>query len=129
MGFEIAHGRDFFEGEQGAAIIVDPKFARTLWPGADAVGRMVKFGARSTPGRWYTVVGVRKPVGVESVESPEAGIGVGIRLPTPDDRVSGERTVHQELSGRVVFAKTGDGARRARESQRAANADRSRAPR
>jgi predicted permease len=89
MGFEIAHGRDFREGEEGAAVIVDPQFARTMWPGADAVGRMVKFGAPGTPGRWFTVVGVRKPVGLESVESSAPGIGQAYTLAVPEDQVVG----------------------------------------
>jgi predicted permease len=93
MGFEIAHGRDFREGEQGAAVIVDPRFARTMWPGADAVGRMVKFGTPSTPGRWFMVVGVRKPVGLESQETSAPGIGSAYTLAQPEDHLTGAKTV------------------------------------
>ena len=94
MGFGIAHGRDFLEGESGesGSVIVDPHFARTLWPGADPLGRMVKFGAPETPGRWFTVVGVRKPVGIESTEQPGPGIGDAYRLPLSDDRITGAKT-------------------------------------
>jgi hypothetical protein len=91
-GFEIAHGRDFREGEEGGAVIVDPQFARTMWPAADAVGRMVKFGAPGTPGRWFTVVGVRKPVGLESLESSAPGIGTAYSLALPEDRLTGSTT-------------------------------------
>jgi putative ABC transport system permease protein len=91
MGFGIAHGRDFREGEVGSSVIVDPQFGRTLWPGADAVGRMVKFGAAGTPGRWYTVVGVRKPVGLESVDLPAPGVGQVYALAVPEDRVVATR--------------------------------------
>ncbi len=66
MGFELLHGRDFREGEQGPVAIIDPQTARVLWPNTDAVGHMIKFGSPGTPGRWFTVIGVRKPVGLES---------------------------------------------------------------
>jgi len=91
MGFGIAHGRDFREGEDGGGVIVDPQFARLLWPGADAVGRMVKFGAAHTPGRWFTVVGVRKPVGIESANLPAPGIGTAYTLALPEDRTTGAK--------------------------------------
>ena len=94
MGFTIAHGRDFREGEQGASgsAIVDPQFARSLWPGADAVGRMIKFGAPNTPGRWFTVVGVRAPVGLESQSQPLPGVGSVYALSLPEDRIVGAKT-------------------------------------
>ncbi|MGH7616465.1 MAG: FtsX-like permease family protein [Gemmatimonadaceae bacterium] len=101
MGFEIAHGRDFREGEEGAAVIVDPQFARMMWPGADAVGRMVKFGSATSPGRWFTVVGVRKPVGIESVDATGPGIGSAYGLAMPEDQVpaanSGQSAFEIEL--------------------------------
>src|SRR5262249_49877722 len=67
-------------------------FARMLWPGADAIGRMVKFGAANTPGRWFTVVGVRKPVGLESVDQPGQGVGTAYTLALPEDRIIGAKT-------------------------------------
>ncbi len=95
MGFGIAHGRDFREGEDGmtGSVIVDPHFARTLWPGADAIGRMVKFGAANTPGRWFTVVGVQKPIGLASLDEPGPGIGSAFRLPLPEDQITGRKLV------------------------------------
>jgi hypothetical protein len=90
MGVEVAHGRDFLEGEEGPSVIVDAQFARMQWPGADAVGRMVKFGDPKTPGRWFTVVGVRKPVGLESLES-SPGIGSVYALAVPEDKVLGTK--------------------------------------
>jgi putative ABC transport system permease protein len=104
MGFEIAHGRDFREGEEGASVIVDPQFSRTVWPGADAVGRMIKLGSPDTPGRWYTVIGVRKPVGLESLGSGQPGIGSVYALPVPEDRIAGGRSVWREADGRQLFA-------------------------
>jgi putative ABC transport system permease protein len=94
MGFEIAHGRDFREGEVGASgsVVIDPQFARTFWPGADAIGRMVKFGAANTPGRWFTVVGIRKPVGLESVDAPGPGIGQAYALALSDDQLTGRKS-------------------------------------
>ena len=93
MGFGIAHGRDFREGETGASVIVDPQFAHNLWPGADAVGRMVKFGAPNTPGGWFTVIGVRKPVGLESVDQSGPGVGSVYALAGANDRIVGRRSV------------------------------------
>jgi hypothetical protein len=92
MGFEIAHGRDFLEAEASPSVIVDPQFARSLWPGADAVGRMVKFGAPNTAGRWFTVVGVRKPVGLESQDASKPGIGQAYALAVPEDHLAGGKT-------------------------------------
>jgi predicted permease len=85
LGFDVAHGRDFREGEAGAAAIINSTLARRLWPGGSAVGQMIKFGSSGKPGRWFTVVGVRRPVGVESVDGKvEAYV-----LPGPDDRLAG----------------------------------------
>jgi len=91
MHFEIAHGRDFLEGETGPVAIVDPRTALRLWPGTSAIGQMIKLGAPNTPGRWYTVVGVRKPFGIESTElgSSSSELGSVFVLPTEDDVLVG----------------------------------------
>jgi putative ABC transport system permease protein len=87
MGFEISHGRDFKEGETGAVAIVDARTARLLWPNTSAVGHMIKFGAAGTPGRWYTVIGVRKPVGIESLDASVTTPGAVYVLPVPENQM------------------------------------------
>ena len=90
IGFEILHGRDFRDGEEGAVAIVDARTARVLWPSSDAVGHMVKFGSPGTPGRWYTVIGVRKPVGLESSEQGTSpALGQVYALAVPEDKLTG----------------------------------------
>ena len=89
MGFSIAHGRDFFEGEQGPVVIVDPGMARRLWPNTNAIGHMIKFGSPNTPGRWYRVIGVRAPVGIESEQAAAGAKGGAFVLAMPDDRLKG----------------------------------------
>jgi putative ABC transport system permease protein len=93
MGFEVSHGRDFKEGETGAVAIVDARTARIMWPNTEAVGHMIKFGAPGMPGRWYTVIGVRKPIGIESIESATLGEtmpGAVYVLAVPEDRLLGK---------------------------------------
>ncbi|HEY9227733.1 MAG TPA: FtsX-like permease family protein [Gemmatimonadaceae bacterium] len=106
MGFEIAHGRDFLEGERGPVVIVSPQMARRLWPSTNAIGQMIKFGSPKTPGRWYTVVGVRKPVGLESVDSAAAsGVGPVYVLATGDDVLTGANASKSPEVGIVVRAR------------------------
>ncbi|MGH7617048.1 MAG: ABC transporter permease, partial [Gemmatimonadaceae bacterium] len=90
MGFGVLHGRDFREGEEGPVAIVDPRTARLLWPNTDAIGHMIKFGSVATPGRWYTVIGVRQPVGLESGQQGSSTTpGEVYTLATPEDRLAG----------------------------------------
>jgi len=90
MGYGILHGRDFREGEQGAVAIVDARTARLLWPNTEAVGHMIKFGSPGTPGRWYTVIGVRKPAGLESQQTGDPkSMGAVYALAMDDDRLVG----------------------------------------
>lgn len=87
LGLGVVHGRDFREGERAGGAIVDAQLARRLWPGASAVGQMIKFGSPDKPGRWYTVIGVRQPIGLESTQGPT--VGEAYVLPAADDFVKG----------------------------------------
>jgi putative ABC transport system permease protein len=57
-------GRDFNAddtGERGQVVIVNETFARSAWPGADALGRRVRKG-RNPANPWLTVIGVTSDV-------------------------------------------------------------------
>lgn len=59
LGLPIVAGRGFAEGEHDVdEVVVDRSTARTLWPNANPVGRMIKFGDWKSRQAWARVVGV-----------------------------------------------------------------------
>jgi putative ABC transport system permease protein len=57
----ILSGREFTERDDAFAVpvaIVNEQFARTNWPGEDAVGKRLRAFVGDTPTTWLTVVGV-----------------------------------------------------------------------
>jgi len=62
-GMKVLKGRNFSPGETGRAVILDEQTARFFWPGADPIGRQIKFGSagRRDEG-WFEVVGVAQYV-------------------------------------------------------------------
>jgi predicted permease len=57
----LVRGRAFTRFDRAGAenvAIVSDEVARRMWPGGDAIGKRLKMGAPSSPGRWYIVVGV-----------------------------------------------------------------------
>ena len=60
-GLRIISGRGFTPQDRAGAprvVIVGQSVARRFWPGADAVGRRIKWGAPDGPAPWLEVVGV-----------------------------------------------------------------------
>ena len=61
MGIPLKSGR-FFNDQDTAdvprVVIVDEFMARELWPGAEAVGKRIRFGDLKSTAPWQTVVGV-----------------------------------------------------------------------
>jgi predicted permease len=84
MGVRLIRGRSFTDldrlGAQPAAI-VDENLARDYWPGQDAIGKRIRFGADSP---WKTIVGLVAPVrhsqvvGEESSSEGTEGSGKGV---------------------------------------------------
>ncbi len=62
MGLPILHGRDFQVGDElGAGVaIVDPIAAQRLYPGENAVGRMLKLGGPMHDAPWVPIIGVMR---------------------------------------------------------------------
>jgi predicted permease len=59
IGRPIIAGRDFADGERDhAAVIVDRKMARKLWPNANPVGALIKLGEKKSDLPYVRVVGV-----------------------------------------------------------------------
>jgi predicted permease len=72
MGIPLKAGRLFDSRDLADAepvVIVDEFLARELWPGADAIGKRIRFGDLKSTAPWQTIVGVVgrvKQYGLES---------------------------------------------------------------
>lgn len=69
MGIRVVRGRDFLASEGGRlpSVIIDETAAHWLWPGANPVGRLIRFASEvrhDVP--WIRVVGVMPPIALES---------------------------------------------------------------
>ena len=61
LGIPLVKGRFFDSGDVMSSeqvIIINQTAAQRYWPGQDAVGRRIKWGAVQSPSPWMTVVGV-----------------------------------------------------------------------
>ncbi|MGH9219584.1 MAG: ABC transporter permease [Vicinamibacterales bacterium] len=61
FGIPLIRGRNFTQEEQlqnRLAVIVSKNLADRYWPGQDPIGKRLKWGIRSSPAPWQTVVGV-----------------------------------------------------------------------
>ena len=68
LGIPLLHGRLFAELDNENApqvAVINEAFARSYWPGGDAVGNRLKLGASSNP--WITVIGVVADARTESL--------------------------------------------------------------
>jgi putative ABC transport system permease protein len=61
MDIPIKRGRGFEAREAAPSVVVNETFARTYFPGQDALGRRVRFG-REDP--WFTIIGIAGDVKV-----------------------------------------------------------------
>jgi putative ABC transport system permease protein len=77
LGVPVIRGRGFEDRDAESSVpaaVVNEKMARLHWPGQDPIGRRIKFGPATAPGRWLTVVGVIGDVhemGLDSAVEPE----------------------------------------------------------
>lgn len=61
MGVPVLRGRAIQDSDREGAppvAMVSEGVARRSWPGQDPIGRRIRLGGPSSPGDWYTVVGV-----------------------------------------------------------------------
>lgn len=75
MGIQLVQGRTFDERDVPGSppvAIVDERFAKTYFPGGNAVGRRVKIGSAESSDPWYTVVGVVRSVKAMSLDEQSA---------------------------------------------------------
>jgi putative ABC transport system permease protein len=65
-GITIESGRTFLEEELDArdrpVVIVSSSLARRFWPGADPIGKRIRFGAAESTAPWMSIVGVTNEV-------------------------------------------------------------------
>jgi putative ABC transport system permease protein len=72
VGATLLRGRLFTpqdDGDAAPVAIVTESLARQYWPGADAVGKRLKWGIRDSPSPWLTVVGVVADVKQEALDA------------------------------------------------------------
>jgi len=73
MGILLLAGRGFTDDDSEATtpvVVVNQTFARTFWPGADPIGRRIRWGGWGV--EWLTVVGVVADVRAASLEKEPA---------------------------------------------------------
>ncbi len=113
MGYPIIKGRDFIDGEQDhGAVLIDERSARALWPNADPVGALIKFGDAKSNRAFVHVVGVfddDKRFATAPDPAPVPGLthrlGKILYLPDPADSVVA--TLNSVIPVRYV-ARAGD---------------------
>ena len=104
LGVTLVRGRGFTEadgrGAPDVAIVSEDVAART-WPGADPIGKRLKFGGPDSKEPWRSVVGVAGPTRYRELRSPrptlyvpaaqfvDAAETLVLRTSSPLDRVAG----------------------------------------
>lgn len=117
MGLPILRGRGFLPGDgTGRAVaIVDALAAQRLYPGGEAVGRMVKLGSAASDGPWVPIVGVaRSPMEREGDERYVPQPAIWVAMPdSVDGRMFAIRTASKDpaisatVAGRLQQLGTG----------------------
>ena len=70
LGIELRAGRgieDRDRADTDPVIVIDERFAQTVYPGVDPLGRRVRIPAEGENARWYTIVGVIETMQLEDV--------------------------------------------------------------
>lgn len=74
LGIELRAGRGIDSRDRADSdpvIVVDERFARTIYPNSDPLGRRVRIPADGDEARWYTIVGVIEVMQLEDVGDAE----------------------------------------------------------
>ena len=80
-GVALLRGRFLADADRErapGAVVLSARAARAMWPGADAVGERVRFGARDPLG-WRTVVGVVGETRWRHLAAPQPAIYIPYR--------------------------------------------------
>jgi putative ABC transport system permease protein len=108
MGLPIVRGRDFLDGERDeAAVIIDEFTAASLWPAANPIGALIKFGDMKSSAPYARVVGVTKTLFRRlpgSLRTNEIKLGSVYYLPGPRDSTTwgGPKTRFTQLTLRAA---------------------------
>jgi predicted permease len=103
LAVALVRGRRFLPADREnapAVAIVSEDAAAKLWPGADPIGRRVKFGGPDSPPDWRTVVGVARATRYRELMSPRPTL----YLPAAQFLVSAQRIVLQTNLGTAAAA-------------------------
>ena len=108
MGTRIVRGRGFTDADRkgaGLVAVVDESMARTLWPGADPIGRCIRVGGDSVP--CTTIVGVAEAIRSDGFAGPtmiyylpeaqDFGPGTGLFVRTRGPARESAEAVRREL--------------------------------
>lgn len=74
LAIELRAGRGIDSRDRAdtdPVIVIDERFARTIYPNSDPLGRRVKIPADGAEARWYTIVGIIEVMQLEDVGDAE----------------------------------------------------------
>ena len=89
----VLRGRAFTESDVGNVVMLSQSVAERLWPGADPIGRSIKFGEADNAAPWQVVIGV-----VGNRYRIAVGEGGNPRMASYDAYAPARRGTHSELS-------------------------------
>lgn len=73
LGIELRAGRGFDARDTATSdpvVVIDERFAQSIYPGSDPIGRRVRIPAEGDDARWHTIVGVIERMQLEDVGDP-----------------------------------------------------------
>ncbi len=73
LGIQLRAGRGFDARDTATSdpvIVIDERFARSIYPDLDPIGRRVRIPAEGPTARWHTIVGVIEQMQLEDVGDP-----------------------------------------------------------
>jgi putative ABC transport system permease protein len=73
MGVRVASGRLFEGREPMPTVVISQTLASRYWPGADPVGRRIRFGGPDSGAPWFTIAGVVADVSQQGARSSARG--------------------------------------------------------
>lgn len=74
LGIELRAGRGFDardSADSDPVIVIDERFAQSIYPGANPIGRRVRIPAEGENARWHTIIGVIEAMQLEDVGDPD----------------------------------------------------------
>jgi len=111
LGAPLVRGRFFALGDDDQSprvVLIDEAMARLYWPGADPVGRRLKFGGRASKAPWMTIIGVVGNIKTDGLDRPDQphlylsifqypGYALAVYLRTEPDPTSLVQPLRQQI--------------------------------